>query len=151
LSKKGKNIKKITALLDGSETSRKTSEMAIQLGKKYDVNVNIIYELDSTKVVRAFPHPNRVISPQQLELASIMKIQAHSFLYELEKRCDKIGVNVKTELIENIPYLNIIKNAEQNNLIIIGNNKKMFRRRFIFPSFSERILRHSNSPILFVR
>jgi nucleotide-binding universal stress UspA family protein len=151
LSKKGKNIKRITALLDGSETSRKASEMAIQLGDKFDVNVTIIYELDSTKVVRAFPHPNRVISPQQLELASILKIQAHSFLYELEKRCDKIGVNIETELAENIPYLNIIKNAKQNNLIIIGNNKKLLRKRIIFPSISERILRHSNSPILFVR
>lgn len=148
---KTKKFKKITVLIDGSETSRKAAEIAIQLGKSFDVNVTIIYELDSSKVVRAFPHPDRVISPQQLELASIMKVQAQSYLYELEKRCDKIGVNVKTEIIENIPYLKIIKNAEQNDLIVVGSNKKLLRKRIIFPSISERILRHSNSSVMFAR
>ena len=58
---KSKEISGITALVDGSENSRKASEMAIQLGKKFDVNVTVIYELDSSKVIRAFPHPDRVI------------------------------------------------------------------------------------------
>jgi len=148
---KSKKISGITALVDGSETSRKASGMAVQLGKKFEANVTITYELDSSKVVRAFPHTDRVISPQQLKLASIMKVEAHSFLYELEKICDKIGVNVKTEIIENIPYLKIIKNAEQNDLIVVGSNKKLLRRRIIFPSISKRILRHSNSSVMFVR
>lgn len=147
---KSQEISGIIALVDGSETSRKASEMAIRLGKKFDVNVTIIYEFDSSKVVRAFPHPDRVISPKQLELASIMKVQAHSFVYELEKRCDKIGVIVKTEIIENIPYLKIIQDAERNDLIIIGMNKKLLRR-IIFSSISEKILHHSTSYVMFVR
>jgi len=113
--------------------------------------VTIIYGINLSKIVRAFPHPDRVISPQQIEMAGIMKIQAHSFLYELEKRCNKIGVNVKTELIEDISYVKIIKEAEQNDLIVIGSNKKLLRRRIIFPSISEKILNHARSSVMFVR
>jgi nucleotide-binding universal stress UspA family protein len=145
-----KEIRRITVLVDGSETSEKASEIAIQLGKNFDVNVTIIYEVDSSKVMRTFPHPDHVISPQQLELASILKVEAHSFLYELEKICDKIGVNVKTELIENIPYVKIIKNAEPNDLIVVGSNNKLLKR-IIRPSIFEKILRHSNSSVMFVR
>jgi nucleotide-binding universal stress UspA family protein len=145
------DIKRIIAFVDKSEISKKASKIAVQLGKKIDVCITIIYVLDSNRVVRIFPYTDCVISHKQLELASIMKIEAYSFLYEIEKICDKIGVNVKTELVGNIPYLNIIKNAKQNDLIIIANNKKLLRRRIVFPSISERILHHSNSPIMFVR
>jgi nucleotide-binding universal stress UspA family protein len=148
---KSKEIKRITALVDGSENSKKASEMAIGLGKKFDVDVTIIYEMNSYKIARVFPHPDRVITSKQLELVSIMKIQAHSFLFELEKRCNKIGVNVETKLIEDVPYLKIIKKAEQQDLIVIGINKKMVKRRIIFPSISEKILKNAHSSVMFVR
>jgi len=148
---KTNKFKKITVLINGSENSRKAAETAIQLGKNLEINVTIIYGINLSKIVRAFPHPDRVISPQQIEMAGIMKIQAHSFLYELEKRCNKIGVNVKTELIEDISYVKIIKEAEQNDLIVIGSNKKLLRRRIIFPSISEKILNHARSSVMFVR
>lgn len=113
--------------------------------------MTIIYGINLSKIVCAFPHPDHVISPQQLENTSIMKIQAHSFLYELEKRCDKIGVNVKTKLTEDIPYLKIIKKAEQQDLIVIGINKTLLGRRIIFPIISENILNTAHSSVMFVR
>ena len=148
---KTKKFKKITVIIDGSETSRKAAETAIQLGKNCDINVTIIYGINLSKIVRAFPHPDHFISPKQLELADIMKIQAHSFLFELEKMCNKIGVNVETKLIEDIPYLKIIKKAEQHDLIVIGSNKKMLKRRILFPSISEKILNNTHSSVMFVR
>lgn len=148
---KTNKFKKITVIINGSETSRKAAETAIQLGKNLEINVTIIYGINLSKIVSAFPHPDRVISPQQLELASIMKVQAHSFLYEFEKRCDKLGVNVKTEVIEDLSYVKIIKEAEKNDLIVIGSNKKLLRRRMLFPSISEKILNHARSSVMFVR
>jgi nucleotide-binding universal stress UspA family protein len=148
---KTKKFKKITVLIDGSETSRKTAETPIQLGKKFDANVTIIYRINLSKIFRAFPHPDRVISPQQLEMGSIMKIQAHSFLFELEKMCNKLGVNVETKLIKDIPYLKIIKKANHNDLIVIGIKEKCLEEELFFLVFSEKILNNAHSSVMFVR
>ena len=148
---KTKKFKKIIAFIDGSETAEKAMKKAILLARSLNINIEVIYMINTATIVRVFPHQDRVISPQQLEIAANLKKQACSSLYNIEKVCNKLEVKVTTKIVEDVPFVDITKKAGRDDLIVMGCNKSLYSTRLFFHSVSEKILQHAQSTVMFVR
>jgi nucleotide-binding universal stress UspA family protein len=141
---------RIIVIIDGSELAERTVVTGISIAKSFNIGMTVMYVLDTSVIVRAFPHHDRVISPQHLEMAVNLKKEARSFLDDIESMCDKFGLKVTTKLAENIPFVEIVKKAERKDLIVIGCRLSSSYRRFL-RNDSGKILRHTSSTVMFVR
>jgi nucleotide-binding universal stress UspA family protein len=142
---------RIIVIIDSSELAEKAAVNGISLGKSLDTNVKVIYLLDTSGVVRAFPHQDRVISPQHLQIIAHLKKQTRSFLDDIKKLCNKLGVKVTTKLVENISLIEIAKKAGRKDLIIIGSDKTSYPNKIFHRNVSEKVLRHASSTVMIIK
>ncbi len=130
---------RIIVFINSSELAEKAVINGISLGKSLDTSVKVICVLDTSGVVRVFPHPDRVISPQHLEIIANLKKQTYSFLQDIEQLCNKLGVKVTTKLVENVPLIEIAKKVGKKDLIIIGSDKTSYPKRKFHNNISEKV------------
>ena len=142
---------RILLVVDGSDAAKKAAMKALLLGKLMHITVIAIFVIDTSKIVRAFPHSDRVISPQHLEMAAEWKKQARDFLSEIKQLGEKSNVKVLTELHEGIPEVEIMKKAKINDLIVVGGKKASFLDRVLLLSTLEQVIHRTTSSVLLVR
>jgi nucleotide-binding universal stress UspA family protein len=63
-----------------------------------------------------------------------------------------MGVNVsKKKLVEGHPAEEIIKEAKENDLIVIGSKGKTGLDRLLLGSVAENVARHASCPVMIVK
>jgi nucleotide-binding universal stress UspA family protein len=80
-----------------------------------------------------------------------LKKGRRSTLDEIKKLGDKMGVPVKTKLVVGHPDQEIIKEAGKQDLIILGCKGKSGLERILMGSVCEKVLHHSQLPVMVIR
>jgi nucleotide-binding universal stress UspA family protein len=107
-----KDIKRIIIPVDNSENSKKAVKQGAFFAKLLGVNANIITINDTHQFISS------VILEEKL------KNEASAFLENFKKIAEEYGVNTETDLIVGKHSEEIVKYAQDDDLIIIAHHEK---------------------------
>ena len=80
-----------------------------------------------------------------------MKENANKYLNEIEQIGKKVEVTVKRKILRGTPFEEIIKFAQKEDLIVMGNKGKTDIERILIGSVAEKVIRHSPCDVLIVK
>lgn len=139
-----KEFERIVVPVDGSDASKKASDRAFLFAKKTGLDVLLIHIVEAPKIIT----PTWNTGPEVTEeLTNI----GQNLLEKIKQRGEEKGVSVETKLLAGIPDVEIISEANENDLIIMGSKGHSAVERILIGSVSEKVLHHSDSSVMIVR
>lgn len=131
--------------VDGSDSSSRAIKKALLLAKETGVDVTAMHVVE-------FPYLAAVDSVSTYpDLIDVIKKQGNDVLEGVKSQGSKLGVLVKTKLVEGIPDDQIIKEAGKDDLIVMGCKGRTAVSRILIGSVCEKVLHHSKSPVMVIR
>lgn len=141
-------FRRILCPVDFSECSQRAFEYALALASRLGAEVEVVhvYHLSA----EAMPQGVWEI-PSELRADFTARLQQQ--LDEFVKRQAVSGVKVTTSLYEGIPYVEIVRLAQEQgaDLIVIGTHGRAGLARFLLGSVAERVVRTATVPVVSVR
>jgi len=142
---KAKNFQRIILPVDGSDGSTRAVAKALSLAKETEVDITALYVME-------FPYIASVdMSFSYPDIIETIKKRGNEVLDKVKKQGLKLGVPVKTKLVEGIPDDQIIKAAKKDDLIVMGCKGRTALSRIFIGSVCEKVLHHSKSPVMVIR
>jgi nucleotide-binding universal stress UspA family protein len=139
---------RIVVPIDGSEVAKKAAKIALELAKSTEIEVVALHVLNIPGIPTRYPYPTEI--PYQ-PLHELIRRDGRSYLEELAKLGKEIGVNVSTKLVECHPTEEILKEAKEDDLIVLGSKGKTGLDRLLLGSVAENIAHHALCPVMIVR
>jgi nucleotide-binding universal stress UspA family protein len=141
-----KDFKRIIAPVDGSKASDRAIDKAINLGKELGLPVVAIYVID----MNAF---SGVLTPDQVSTMwkNVLRDEGTKILEKVKKQGLKKQVNIQPVILEGTPDDEIIKEANKDDLVVMGSKGHSTLDRILVGSASEKVLHHSNATVMIVR
>ena len=134
-----KDIKRVVIPVDKSEVSKEAVKRGAILAKMLGVEVKVISVNDTHQFIA------------QVVIEEKLKKEAEAFLESFKKIGKELDVKLDTELISGVPSEEIIKFANEDDLLIIANHGKKGIDRFILGSVSEEVIRNAPCSVLVVK
>jgi nucleotide-binding universal stress UspA family protein len=140
-----KDFQKIVLPVDGSDSSTRAIKKALYLAKETGVDVIALYVME-------FPYfGSAELSYTYPYIVKMRKKEGNAVLDNVKKQGSKLGVHVKTKLVEGIPDDQIILEAKKDDLIVMGCKGRTALSRILIGSVCEKVLHHSKSPVMVIR
>jgi len=155
-------FKKILVALDGSESSQRAAQAAVELAEKLKADLIVLHPMSPPTSYYhstiASPTGMSLPAPSQHEIdayyAYARKV-ALGIVGETESKAKKQGVHVKTEIPEAVSSVveTIINHAVKENvdLIVVGTRGLGGFKKMLLGSVSSGIVSHAHCPVLVVR
>lgn len=128
---------------DGSESVKRSVDVALDLAERFDAAVHALYVLDAGEVES---------SPDQLrtELQEALEKQGETALEAVESATER---NVETAVREGRPAAEITNYAREvdADMVATGTRGRHGENRFLIGSVAERVVRTCPVPVLTVR
>jgi len=155
-------FKKILVAQDGSESSQRAAQAALELAEKLKADLVVLHAISSPT---SYYHSTiasttgmSLPSPSQHEIdayyAYARKV-ALGIVGETESKAKKQGIHVKTEIPEAVSSIveTIVNHASKENvdLIIVGTRGLGGFKKMLLGSVSSGIVSHAHCPVLVVR
>lgn len=142
-----KEFNRILVPVDGSKTSKKAAERAFSIAQDTDLDVVLMHVIHLPATALP-PTEGTAYTP---EISESVREGAESILKDLKEKGSKKGVNIKTILIEGVPDSEIIKEAKEDDMVIMGSKGHSALDRILIGSVSEKVLHHSDATVMIVR
>ncbi len=149
--------KKILFPTDGSENSKRANKHVLWIADKSGADIILLYVVDphfprlaTTLPISTLPTPDENFYQ---EIRTEGKQIIEDFKQELEDNQCKgkcKNVNLKTQIKEGKPYIEILKVIEEENidLVVMGASGRHGLDRFVLGSVTERVIREAQKPVL---
>jgi len=155
-------FKKILVALDGSESSQKAAQAAVELAEKLKADLVVLHAISPPTTYYhstiASPTGMSLPAPSQHEIDAYYayaKKVAASIVGEVESKCKKLGIHVKTEVPEAVSSVveTILNHADKENvdLIVVGTRGLGGFKKLLLGSVSNGVVSHAHCPVLVVR
>jgi universal stress protein A len=143
------DVSKILLAVDFSDNSIKACEYALTLARKFGSRIILLHVINEPVDLRGFYVPH--ISFERLEKE--IEEGAVKMMDKFISNCLEGYANVETCIVSGIPYEEILKKAEdeQVGMIVLGTHGRTGIDHFLFGSTAERVVRTATSPVLTVR
>ena len=130
---------------DGSDTSKRAIEHAVDLASKYDARVHALYVVDTSVYATLETGAEMVMEALEEEGEAAVKA--------VEDAAAADGVEVITEVTTGSAHDAIMEYAADNDvdLIVMGTHGRTGLDRYLLGSVTERTVRASDVPVLTVR
>lgn len=148
---------KILVPVDGSINSMKAIDYAVNLAEKYKSELIALHVLYSQTGFAFHKEPvaGIITSSSLNDLNFEAKQEAEKWFKEINKRAEKMNVQIKTEVVFTVISIveGILTHAENENidLIIIGSKGKSGWKKLIVGSVASGISTYAHCPILIVK
>jgi nucleotide-binding universal stress UspA family protein len=149
---------KILLCVDGSESSMKAADYAIEMAKKHESQMISLYVVVSQLGYAYSSGAFGLITPNAInELLDKSKQEARKWFDEIEKKATAGGVKVKTEMVASptsiVPA--IVDYAEKNEVDLIVTGTKGRRRsgfaKLLLGSVASGVVTYANCPVMVVK
>ena len=137
---------KVILAVDGSDASKKAAKKAFYISKETGINVTILHIVHVPAI--AIPATQAAYMG---DIAISLKKTGELILGQIEKIGKDFGLEVKKVLLEGLPDDEIIKFANENDLIVIGSKGHSPFGRILIGSVSEKVIHHSDATVMIVR
>ena len=155
-------FKKILVAIDGSESAKRAARDAVGLAEKFHADLVVLHAIlpPGTHYGSNYPTLSGVSPPpiSQREIDSYYEYNkkvANSMIDETARDAKKLGIKVKTEIIEGASSIveTIINHAddEHADLIVVGTRGLGGFKKLLIGSVSSGVISHANCPVLIVR
>jgi len=139
MEKHMQDIKRIIIPVDNSEASRNAARRGAFLAKLLGVNAKVISVNDTHQFMAS------------VVLEAKLKKEAEALLEEFKKIGQEAGIKIETELVSGSPAEEIVKFANEDDLIIMANHGRKGIDRFMLGSVSEEVVRNAPCSVLVVK
>ena len=155
-------FKKILVAQDGSESSQRAAQAALELAEKLKADLVVLHAISSPTSYYhstiASPTGMSLPAPSQHEIdayyAYARKV-ALGIVGETESKAKKQGIHVKTEIPETVSSIveTIVNHASKENvdLVVVGTRGLGGFKKLLLGSVSSGIVSHAHCPVLIVR
>jgi nucleotide-binding universal stress UspA family protein len=139
-------FKRIIAPVDGSSYANRAAKKALSLAKQTGDAVIVLYVIDTPRLTGTIP-------PDEISRVwfDILRTQGQKVLTDIQKTASKMGVKIKTKLVEGIPEEVIMKEAKKDDLIVMGCKGMTGFDRLLMGSVCENVVRHADAQVMVVR
>ncbi len=155
-------FKKILVALDGSESSQKAAQAALELAEKLKADLILLHAISPPTTYYhstiASPTGISLPAPSQHEIDAYYayaKKVATSIVGEVEFKGKKLGIHVKAEIPEAVSSVveTILNHAAKENvdLIVVGTRGLGGFKKLLLGSVSNGVVSHAHCPVLVVR
>ena len=155
-------FKKILVALDGSVSSQKADQAALELAEKLKADLLVLHAISPPTTYYhstiASPTGMSLPAPSQHEIDAYYayaKKVATSIVGEVESKGKKLGIHVKTEISEAVSSVveTILNHAAKENvdLIVVGTRGLGGFKKLLLGSVSNGVVSHAHCPVLVVR
>lgn len=141
-----KKFQRIIIPVDGSEPSKKAAKTALQFAQ--DMNIPSITTMFVAEIPQSTYPLTGTVHPQWIET---IKEHGMEYLNEIERMAEQYGLTIEKKVLEGIPDDEIIKEAGEHDLIIMGSKGISGVQRILMGSVSEKVLHHSTSPVMIIK
>ena len=151
---KAKDFQRIVLPVDGSDGSARAVAKALSLAKETRVDITALYVMEFpylSSVDLGYPLASIDLNSSYPDIIEIIKKRGNEVLDTVKKQGLRLGVSVKTKLVEGIPDDQIIKEAKKDDLIVMGCKGRTALSRILVGSVCEKVLHHSKSPVMVIR
>jgi len=140
-----RTIKTILVPTDFSDYSEKALSRAVSLAKMIDAKIVVVHVIDTLNYFVTE-------SLQWGEVFARLRGAAQPMLTRLVREAEKKGVGAKSDLIQGVPYEQIVKKAEKlrAGLIVMGTHGRAGMRHLFLGSVAERVIRLAPCPVMTV-
>jgi nucleotide-binding universal stress UspA family protein len=147
-------ISKLLVPTDGSKAAQKAALYAVDLAKQLKASVVVLSVIDKRsfagQTVPSTKTARHVIEP----IEDYLREAAEGYTGEIEKLCDKNGVQSKTVITAGHPVEDIVKEASRvkANLIIMGSHGKSALAAAVLGSVTYGVIhKETRIPVLIVK
>jgi nucleotide-binding universal stress UspA family protein len=134
--------------VDGSEIAKKAAKKALAIAQATDTEVALLHGITIPGLPSLYAFPDEL--PYQ-PLHELIQKEGESYLDEIERMGPQMGVTVSKKLVDGHPAEEIIKEAKEDDLIVIGNKGRTALDRLLMGSVAENVVRHAHGPIMLVK
>lgn len=134
---------KILVPTDGSEGAEKASEHAVEIAKKFDAEVHVLYVVD----VRVNSAKDAISN-----LTGALRETGEEVTERLSEQVESHGLETARDVIEGIPHQEINSYVERNDvdLVVMGTHGRTGLDRLMLGSTAEKVVRTSDVPVMTV-
>lgn len=138
---------KILIPTDGSEPSQKAVQHGLTLAKEMNASVSALYVGEVMHIPSPVPGPVPIMMEEQGE---VLREAGQKIVDDVVEKGKKIGVTVTPMVVIGHPADQIIKQAEDYDLVVMGTMGKSGLSHLLMGSVAEKVVRHSPVPVLVV-
>lgn len=138
-------LRKILVPLDGSETSIRALDKAIEIAKKFDGKITLVHVYSASFYTK---------TPDQLyKFIQSARDYGDEILEKGKKKVKLEKIEVEKLLLNGHPVEEILNTANEGNfdLIVIGIKGMSKIKKILVGSVTDRIIKHTPCPVLVVR
>jgi nucleotide-binding universal stress UspA family protein len=143
------HLEKILFATDFSENSEHAFDYALSLARQFNAKLFMIHVINEPVDLRGFYVPH--ISFEKLEKE--IEEGAEKMMQKFCQARLKDFSNYESLIVAGIPYEEILKKADEENisLIVLGTLGRKGLDHFLFGSTAERVVRNAKCPVMTVR
>ncbi|HBR97565.1 MAG TPA: universal stress protein [Gammaproteobacteria bacterium] len=141
-------VRRILFATDFSAAATRVYQYAIDFAADLDASIVVLHA--HQEPANALPD-GAVDLPQEIE--SDIRERVAAELKQFAESIDTKSVNVTTQLVEGVPYVEITNTASELgvDLIIVGTHGRTGLAHILLGSVAERVVRTSDVPVLTIR
>ena len=138
---------RILVPVDGSEVATRAAKKALALAESINVKVVAMHVIN----IGIYAYQTEVIYPTEIPLSELIQKEGHSYLDEIVTLGEEMGISVTKKLVEGHPAEEIITEAKEDDLIVIGSKGRTGLDRLLLGSVAENVARHASCPVMIVK
>jgi len=140
-------FRKILVPIDGSACSLKGLRYAIDIAKRCDASIKLIFVVQ---------RPTYGVYPPEVpvtfdDVLSLIKKDGEKLLSDKKTEVSNMGLKVYSLLVVGDPFEEINKAAEDCDLIVIGSRGQGEVKSLLLGSVSHKVVNHAKKPVLIIR
>jgi nucleotide-binding universal stress UspA family protein len=138
---------RILVPVDGSEVAEKAAQKALALAKSLDTKVVVMHVIN----IDLYAYQTELVYPTEIPLQELFQKEGHAYLDEIVTLGEEMGVTVSEKLVEGHPAEEIIQEAHEDDLIVMGSKGRTGLDRLLLGSVAENVARHASCPVMIVK
>jgi nucleotide-binding universal stress UspA family protein len=147
-------IKKILVPTDFSEQTREVMDYAIMLARTFGAKLLLLHVHQTLPITEAVSWLDMGVPPvAETGLWKQLKEAAERQMARLRELYQDAGVNLEAQVIEGVPFVEIIRSAdrEKADLIVMGSHGRTGVRHLLMGSVAEKVSRKASCPVLIIK
>lgn len=131
---------------DGSEGSDVATEHALEIARRFDAPMHVLYVVDLTALHGADAYATPAFDPpiDAMEAAGEEQVEAVS------DHAERAGIDVTSAVVEGTPARTIVETAEDGDVIVMGTHGRTGLDRYLIGSTTEKVVRTAPVPVVTV-